>query len=87
MIQKMGLIILLIDIMKKIFILPILFLINIYQKIISPITPASCRFTPTCSNYAIDSLKKYSILKGIYLSINRILRCHPWSKGGFDPVP
>tara|TARA_B100001996_G_C18659727_1_gene592595 strand:- start:798 stop:1049 length:252 start_codon:yes stop_codon:yes gene_type:complete len=83
----MGLIILLIDIMKKIFILPILFLINIYQKIISPITPASCRFTPTCSNYAIDSLKKHSFLRGIYLSINRILRCHPWSKGGFDPVP
>lgn len=54
---------------------------------ISPYFPSSCRYTPTCSNYAIDALKKHGAIKGTYLAIWRILRCNPWSDGGDDPVP
>ncbi|MFL2599485.1 MAG: membrane protein insertion efficiency factor YidD [Flavobacteriaceae bacterium] len=73
--------------MKKFFSVPFIILIKIYQKIVSPALPASCRYNPTCSNYAIQSLKKHNFIKAIYLIFTRILRCHPWSKGGFDPVP
>ncbi|MGI6717969.1 MAG: membrane protein insertion efficiency factor YidD [Bacteroidales bacterium] len=66
---------------------PFIFLIKLYQKFISPLFPPTCRFTPTCSNYAIEALKKHGIFKGGYLSIRRILRCNPWNKGGDDPVP
>ena len=61
--------------------------IKLYQYLISPILGSHCRFNPTCSNYAIQSLKKHNFIKAIYLIFTRILRCHPWSKGGFDPVP
>ena len=68
--------------MKKILIK----LIDIYQ--ITPLHCHSmCRFTPTCSEYMIDALNKYGVLKGLFLGIKRILRCHPFHKGGFDPVP
>lgn len=50
-------------------------------------TPAACRFTPTCSEYAVQALKKYGPLKGLYLAIKRILRCNPWGGSGYDPVP
>jgi hypothetical protein len=66
-----------------ILILPIRF----YQKFISPLTPPSCRFTPTCSQYAIEALRKHGPFKGMYLAIRRILRCHPWGGQGYDPVP
>jgi hypothetical protein len=66
-----------------ILILPIRF----YQKFISPLTPPSCRFTPTCSQYAIEALRKHGPFKGMYLAIRRILRCHPWGGHGYDPVP
>lgn len=69
--------------MKKIFIL----LINFYRKFISPLFPSSCRFYPTCSTYAKESFKKHGTIKGLYLSIKRIIRCNPFSKGGIDPVP
>ena len=69
--------------MKKLFILPIRF----YQKVISPLKPPSCRFYPTCSNYGIEDIEKHGVLKGGYLTINRILRCQPFCKGGYDPVP
>ncbi|MGM9965973.1 MULTISPECIES: membrane protein insertion efficiency factor YidD [unclassified Rummeliibacillus] len=69
--------------MKKLFILPIRF----YQKVISPLKPPSCRFYPTCSNYGIEAIEKHGVLKGGYLTINRILRCQPFCKGGYDPVP
>ncbi len=59
----------------------------IYQKAISPYTPPSCRFTPTCSEYARQALIKYGPVKGLYLAIRRILRCHPWGGSGYDPVP
>ena len=62
-------------------------LIRIYQRGISPLTPPTCRFTPTCSNYAVESLKKHGAIKGSLLAIWRILRCNPFGKGGYDPVP
>lgn len=64
-------------------ILPIMF----YQHIISPMTPPSCRFTPTCSEYARQALIKHGLIKGLLLAIWRILRCNPWGGSGYDPVP
>lgn len=58
-----------------------------YQKAISPYTPPSCRFTPTCSEYARQALLKHGPVKGLYLAVRRILRCHPWGGSGYDPVP
>ena len=72
--------------MKKIFLPIILFIILIYQKLLSPLTPPSCKFSPTCSNYAVGAFKKYSLPKAFNLVLIRILKCHPWSKGGYDPV-
>lgn len=70
--------------MKKIMI----FLINLYRKYISPLKGRpSCIYTPTCSQYAIQALEKYGFLKGGFLAVKRILRCHPFVKGGYDPVP
>ena len=62
-------------------------LIRVYQKYISPLKPPSCRFTPNCSHYGIEALNKYGVIRGIYLTMLRIMRCHPWSQGGHDPVP
>ncbi|HQL33038.1 MAG TPA: membrane protein insertion efficiency factor YidD [Treponemataceae bacterium] len=61
--------------------------IRVYQKAISPLFPPSCRFYPTCSAYAYEAIQKHGPLKGLLFSIKRILRCHPFHKGGFDPVP
>ena len=58
-----------------------------YQKYISPLKSPSCRFTPTCSNYAIEAIERFGIFKGSILAIWRVLRCNPYSKGGEDPVP
>ncbi|HOJ50732.1 MAG TPA: membrane protein insertion efficiency factor YidD [Spirochaetota bacterium] len=70
-------------------ILNIIFIIIIkfYQKILSPLLGNNCRFYPTCSNYAIESFSKHNFIKAFLLSIFRILRCNPYSKGGYDPVP
>ncbi|GIW48547.1 membrane protein insertion efficiency factor YidD [Caloramator sp. mosi_1] len=65
----------------------LIFIIKLYRKYISPLKPPSCRFYPTCSMYAIEAIEKYGALKGGYLAIRRILRCHPLNKGGYDPVP
>ncbi|MGA2478310.1 MAG: membrane protein insertion efficiency factor YidD [Spirochaetia bacterium] len=62
-------------------------LITIYQKVISPAFPPSCRYTPTCSQYAKEAIEKYGFFKGSYLGVRRILRCHPFHEGGYDPVP
>ena len=59
----------------------------IYHKAISPYTPPSCRFTPTCSEYARQALLKHGPIKGLWLAIKRISRCHPWGGSGYDPVP
>ena len=65
----------------------LIFLVNIYKYVISPYTPASCRYTPTCSEYSLQALKKYGPFKGFYLSLKRFLSCHPWGGHGYDPVP
>ncbi|MDD3876952.1 MAG: membrane protein insertion efficiency factor YidD [Bacteroidales bacterium] len=65
----------------------LILLIRFYQGAISPLLGPSCRFTPTCSVYSIEAIKKYGPFKGSYLSIKRILSCHPWGKSGYDPVP
>ena len=62
-------------------------LIRFYRGAISPYTPAACRFTPTCSAYAQEAIEKYGARKGGYLAVRRILRCHPFHPGGYDPVP
>ncbi|WP_077621863.1 membrane protein insertion efficiency factor YidD [Sediminibacillus massiliensis] len=69
--------------MTRIFI----FLIKIYQKVISPIKPPTCRFYPTCSQYGLESFRRFGTWKGGILTITRILKCHPFHPGGFDPVP
>ena len=61
-------------------------LIRFYQKAISPLFPARCRFYPTCSQYALEAVEKYGVWKGGWMSVKRICRCHPWSRGGYDPV-
>ena len=61
-------------------------IINIYQVYISPSLPSSCRFEPTCSQYARDAIRKYGILKGGVMALWRVMRCHPYSRGGYDPV-
>ena len=65
----------------------LIMLIRIYQLVLSPLFGNRCRFHPTCSQYAIESLKAYGMVRGIWLSIRRILRCHPFHPGGVDPVP
>ncbi|HOP74494.1 MAG TPA: membrane protein insertion efficiency factor YidD [Bacillota bacterium] len=65
----------------------ILLFIKIYQRLISPMLPRACRFYPTCSHYAYTAIQRFGMKKGIKYSIKRILRCHPFSDGGYDPVP
>lgn len=67
--------------------LPFIFLIKLYQWIISPWLGPSCRYTPTCSQYALEAFKKYGLIKGGWLTIKRIARCNPWGGHGHDPVP
>ena len=64
-----------------------LFLIRLYRHYISPMLGPHCRYTPTCSQYAIEAIEKYGALKGGWLALRRILRCHPFHPGGYDPVP
>lgn len=70
-------------VIEFIFLLPVYF----YRIFISPMTPPSCRYSPTCSAYAIEAVKKYGILKGGWLALKRILSCNPWGGSGYDPVP
>ena len=72
---------------KKILIFPFVVLIRFYQQGISPFTPQTCRFEPTCSSYFLESLKVHGLFYGMFLGIKRILSCHPWGKTGYDPVP
>lgn len=62
-------------------------LIRFYQRALSPLKPPSCRFHPTCSSYMLEAVEKHGTLRGVWLGVKRILRCHPFSKGGYDPVP
>lgn len=65
----------------------IIFLIKLYQKLISPLFPNKCRFIPSCSHYAIEAVDRFGVFKGGFLAIRRIGKCHPFNPGGFDPVP
>lgn len=65
----------------------LIFLIKFYQTCISPMSGPHCKFTPTCSQYGLEAIEKYGALKGSLLTIWRVLRCNPFSKGGYDPVP
>lgn len=73
--------------LQKILIFPFIFLIRFYQVCISPFTPSACRFSPTCSSYTLQALKKHGLFKGGWLGVKRIASCHPWGKSGYDPVP
>ncbi|AWM12616.1 membrane protein insertion efficiency factor YidD [Flavobacterium sp. NRK F10] len=73
--------------LRSILIAPFLFIIRFYQVAISPYTPATCRYEPTCSHYTVEALKKHGLFKGGWLAIKRILSCHPWGGSGYDPVP
>lgn len=65
----------------------VLFLIHFYRRGISPYTPPSCRYVPTCSQYAVQAIEKYGVARGGWMAIKRILRCNPFHPGGYDPVP
>ncbi|MFA6320258.1 MAG: membrane protein insertion efficiency factor YidD [Candidatus Omnitrophota bacterium] len=68
--------------MKKV----VIFLLNFYRKYLSPLKLQCCRFYPTCSQYTVESVEKYGVLRGLLKGAKRILRCHPFAKGGYDPV-
>jgi len=72
---------------KKILISPFILVIKIYQGLISPFTPSTCRFQPTCSHYTKEALQKHGLFKGGKLAVKRIFSCHPWGGSGYDPVP
>lgn len=64
-----------------------IFILRMYQVVLSPFLMNSCRFTPTCSQYGVEAVTKHGSLKGIWLTFRRILKCHPWGGSGYDPVP
>ncbi|MCK9300317.1 MAG: membrane protein insertion efficiency factor YidD [Bacteroidales bacterium] len=73
--------------MRKLAIFLVLLPVRFYRLFISPLFPSSCRYTPTCSEYAVQAVQKHGPFKGGWLAIKRILRCHPWGGHGYDPVP
>ncbi len=75
------------NLIKQIIGFPFIILVKIYQWIISPIFPQTCRYTPTCSTYMIEAINKRGPFVGIYLGVKRIIRCNPWGGHGHDPVP
>ena len=76
------------EVVRKVLSAPFILLIKFYQVCISPLKGGpTCRFTPTCSQYALEAIRKYGPFKGGWLALRRILRCHPWGGSGYDPVP
>jgi uncharacterized protein len=71
------------SILKQIFIFPV----RLYQKLLSPLLGPNCRYQPTCSHYMIMAIEEWGVIKGVYLGVRRIMRCHPWGGVGYDPVP
>jgi putative membrane protein insertion efficiency factor len=63
-----------------------IFVLTLYRRLLSPLLPAACRFYPSCSCYAIESFKKYGVVRGVYLTLRRLAKCHPFHPGGYDPV-
>jgi hypothetical protein len=72
---------------RKILAFPFIVLIRFYQKVISPTMPSACRYSPTCSRYALEAFQKHHLLRAFYLTAKRLLSCHPWGGSGYDPVP
>ena len=72
---------------KNILTYPLVLLVRFYQLAISPYTPSTCRYEPSCSQYTIEALKKRGLIVGLWLSLKRIFSCHPWGGSGYDPVP
>lgn len=72
---------------RQLFVWLLLLPVYFYKVAISPLTPPSCRYTPSCSTYAVEAIRKHGPLRGLYLAVRRILRCHPWGGSGYDPVP
>lgn len=72
---------------RRVLTLPFIVLVRFYQLCISPLTPPSCRFTPTCSQYALEALRRHGLFRGGWLALRRIAKCHPWGGSGYDPVP
>lgn len=73
--------------MKILLTTPLVWLIKSYQKWISPLFPAKCRYQPTCSHYCVEALQKHGFFRGGFLGLKRIFSCHPWGGSGYDPVP
>lgn len=73
--------------MRRLLVAPLIALIGLYRYAISPLLGRSCRFHPSCSEYAIEALERHGPVIGLWLAIRRVARCHPWHPGGFDPVP
>ncbi|MFV8326816.1 membrane protein insertion efficiency factor YidD [Flavobacterium sp. ZS1P14] len=73
--------------LSRILIFPFVILVRFYQTAVSPFTPSACRFEPTCSSYMIIALQTHGLFYGGFLGMKRILRCHPWGRSGYDPVP
>ena len=73
--------------LKQILSAPFILFIRAYQLVVSPWLGPKCRFTPTCSEYSLQAFRKYGPVKGFWLSVNRVRKCHPWGSSGYDPVP
>ena len=73
--------------MKALLAFPFIMLVRFYQYAISPMLGRNCRFDPSCSEYAVEALRRHGAFKGLWLAIRRVGRCHPWHPGGYDPVP
>ncbi|WP_369741822.1 membrane protein insertion efficiency factor YidD [Mycobacterium servetii] len=71
----------------KIAVHALVFLIQLYRHMVSPLRPATCRFVPTCSQYAVDALTEYGLIRGSWLAVARLAKCGPWHRGGWDPIP
>lgn len=72
---------------QKIIVLPFLAVIKIYRWVISPWLPFACRYQPTCSEYSREAFERFGVIKGLYLTMHRVIRCHPWGGSGYNPVP
>lgn len=75
------------NLLRKIIAFPFILLVRIYQYVISPLTPQSCRHEPTCSTYTVQAIEEWGPLKGMWLGMKRLSKCHPWGTWGYDPVP
>jgi putative membrane protein insertion efficiency factor len=73
--------------MRKILTAPVILLIQVYRYLLSPLIGSHCRYTPSCSQYALDAVQTHGIVKGLWLAVKRVGSCHPWHAGGYDPVP